>query len=109
MRCLSRPGGANVKRKQTYKRTILGAGFLLLVMTVLVATVALAQSPQQTYNLSWWTADGGGGSSRGSNYALAGTAGQPDPGPVLSGGDFNLEGGFWGGGLSTVSTSAQSL
>jgi hypothetical protein len=77
---------------------------LLLVITVLVATVVQAQSLQQTYDLSWWTIDGGGGSSNGGNYILDGTAGQPDPGPILSGGSYNLEGGFWGGGLSGMTT-----
>jgi hypothetical protein len=54
---------------------------LLLVGGALLAGAALAQGPQQAYDLSWWTVDGGGGSSSGGNYALAGTAGQPDPGP----------------------------
>jgi hypothetical protein len=74
-----------------------------LGVTLLVAVAVSAQSPQQTYDLSWWTVDGGGGGSSGGNYALDGTAGQPDPGPILSGGGYNLEGGFWGGGLSGAS------
>jgi hypothetical protein len=98
------------------KAAILGFGVLLLVIALLLVTVALAQETEQTtsawpfdfaqdelsasYDLSWWTLDGGGGSSSGVNYVLDGTAGQPDPGPVLSGGNYNLEGGFWGGGLS---------
>ena len=77
---------------------------LLLLGGFLLVGVALAQGPEQTYDLSWWTVDGGGGSSSGGNYVLDGTAGQPDPGPVLSGGGYNLEGGFWGGGLSGVTT-----
>jgi len=82
---------------------------LLIVVALLLAGgllwngVALGQNPQQTYDLSWWTADGGGGSSNGGNYVLDGTAGQPDPGPLLGGGNYLLEGGFWGGGLSGVS------
>jgi hypothetical protein len=92
----------NVKRKQADKRPLLGVGALLLAITLLLTTIALAQGPDQTYDLSWWTVDGGGGSSSGGNYALDGTAGQPDPGPVLSGGGYKLEGGFWGGGISGV-------
>ncbi len=76
---------------------------LLGLIVLLAVSAALAQGPEQTYDLSWWTVDGGGGSSGGGNYVLDGTAGQPDPGPVLSGGGYNLEGGFWGGGLSGVS------
>jgi hypothetical protein len=76
---------------------------LLLLGGALLAGVVLAQSPEQTYDLSWWTVDGGGGTSAAAgNYTLDGTAGQPDPGPVLSGEGYNLEGGFWGGGVSGV-------
>jgi hypothetical protein len=75
---------------------------LLGLLTVLLgASTALAQGPQQAYNLSWWTVDGGGGhSATGGSYALDGTAGQPDPGPALLAGNHRLEGGFWGGALS---------
>jgi hypothetical protein len=51
----------------------------------------------QEYDLSWWTVDGGGGQSSGGSYILRGTIAQPDAG--LSGGNYRLEGGFWGGGL----------
>ena len=46
--------------------------------------------------LMHWTVDGGGGSSSGSGYTIAGTAGQPDAG-VLTGSSYTLTGGFWGG------------
>jgi hypothetical protein len=48
------------------------------------------------YDLSWWTVDGGGGASSGDGYTLMGTAGQPDA-AVLTGGEYALLGGFWGG------------
>lgn len=48
----------------------------------------------QTYNLDWFTIDGGGGASTGGIYTLNGTIGQPDAGP-MSGGIYKLEGGFW--------------
>lgn len=48
--------------------------------------------------LGWFTVDSGGATwSSGGNYALAGTIGQPDAGPTLSGGPYNLAGGFWPG------------
>ncbi|MHC4501234.1 MAG: hypothetical protein ACYS21_19225, partial [Planctomycetota bacterium] len=50
------------------------------------------------YDISWSTIDGGGGTSTGGNYALVGTIGQPDAGD-MSGGDYQLHGGFWPGGL----------
>lgn len=93
----------------THRSTILVLFGLLLVGGLLLASGAIdrdtvgAQAPLQTYDLAWWTIDGGGGHSSGTGYTLEGTAGQPDPGPILSGGDYLLEGGFWGGGLSGVS------
>jgi hypothetical protein len=62
----------------------------LMVSSVSAATVA-------DYDVSWWTVDGGGTTnSSGGSYTLGGTAGQPDAG-VLTGGDYTLAGGFWGG------------
>lgn len=80
-------------------------GPVLLLLTVALLTAAsavLAQSPgepaalpQATYDLSWWTVDGGGQTaSAGARYTLGGTAGQPDA-AVLNGEDYTLIGGFW--------------
>jgi len=80
--------------------------FRLLALTILLLApgAALAQSgsgPSASlgtgYDLSWFTVDGGGGLSAGGDYALGGTAGQPDAG-TLAGGNYVLAGGFWGGG-----------
>lgn len=49
----------------------------------------------QNYDVSWWTIDGGGGTSTGGSYALSGTIGQPEAG-VMNGGSYTLAGGFWG-------------
>ena len=52
----------------------------------------------QSLNISWHTIDGGGGRSTGSNFELVGTIGQHDAGPGsagMTGGSFNLVGGFW--------------
>ena len=75
-----------------------------LVAMLLVIGVALA-AVTAGYDLSWWTADGGGGTSSGGNYSLSGTIGQPDAGPVLSGPGYQLSGGFWpgsGGGAEKI-------
>ena len=73
-----------------------GTLLLALIALLLLASVALAQSGGG-YDLSWSTIDGGGTTwSEGGGYALGGTVGQPDAG-VLSGGDYTLAGGFWGG------------
>lgn len=51
------------------------------------------------YAIGWFTIDGGGGASSGAavsgTFALAGTIGQSDAGPALSGGGFSVTGGFW--------------
>jgi hypothetical protein len=46
------------------------------------------------FALPWSTIDGGGGSSSGGSFSLAGTIGQPDAGNLL-GGPFTLLGGYW--------------
>ena len=66
------------------------AGLLL----ALGASAALAQSG---YDISWWTADGGGGSLSNGGYTLSATIGQPDAGTLSSGG-YTLNGGFWHAG-----------
>jgi len=67
---------------------------LAVALTLIVASAALAQSGNG-YDLTWWTVDGGGGQVQGGGYTLTGTAGQPEPGPVLAGGDYTLHSGFW--------------
>ena len=69
-----------------------------LLMSLFMVSVALAQSGGG-YDLTWWTADGGGGAASGGGYALNGTIGQPDAG-ALNGGGYTLAGGFWGGGAA---------
>jgi len=48
-----------------------------------------------SFDLSWYTLDGGGGTSSAGAYRLQGTIGQPDVG-VMTGGDYRITGGFWG-------------
>jgi hypothetical protein len=64
--------------------------FLCLPVTHFFHPSAQAQS----YEIDWYTIDGGGGESAGGNFALTATAGQPDTG-LMSGGDYAIEGGFW--------------
>lgn len=49
----------------------------------------------QNFAIDWFTIDGGGGTSRGGVYSVSGTIGQPDAGPMKSGGNFSVDGGFW--------------
>jgi hypothetical protein len=50
---------------------------------------------QAQYSIDWSTIDGGGGTSTGGVYSVGGTIGQPDAG-AMSGGNYTLQGGFWG-------------
>jgi hypothetical protein len=66
---------------------------ILLIMCILLFSLpAIAD-----YEISWHTTDGGGGRSSGGDFAIVGTIGQPDAGD-MSGGDFQLSGGFWSRG-----------
>jgi len=58
-----------------------------------MTTAAFAQS----YDLSWSTIDGGGGTSTGGAFSLTGTIGQPDAQtpPVMTSGTLELTGGYW--------------
>ena len=73
------------------RRTIVGIT-LSLVACLFLSSAAAANGCE----LSWWTADGGGGESSGGDYTLHGTAGQCDAG-TMTGGTYALSGGFWGG------------
>ena len=79
--------------------TAQGKAFLILASLLLLGGAALAQGGDG-YNLTWWTVDGGGQTfSTGGSYSLGGTIGQPDAG-LLTGGGYQLSGGFWSGGTA---------
>jgi hypothetical protein len=65
---------------------------------VLAAALAMVAPAQAQYDLNWRTIDGGGVTfATGGNYSLGSTIGQPDAG-TLTGGGWQLNGGFWQGG-----------
>jgi hypothetical protein len=66
--------------------------FAAVGLTALAAAPALAQP-----TISWYTIDGGGGTSAGGAFTISGTIGQPDAGGPMIGGDFSIDGGFWVG------------
>ena len=76
---------------------VLKAGLLAFLATLLL--VFLVQAAPNTFSIPWWTVDGGGGSSEGGEYTVSGTIGQPDTSPLMSDGDYEVVGGFWGGSL----------
>jgi hypothetical protein len=68
-----------------------------LVITFLGLALSTTLGQAQSYTINWFTLDGGGDSSSGGSYSLNGTIGQPDAGTPMSGGVFNVSGGFWPG------------
>ena len=63
------------------------------MLMLLISFVGLGAAAD--FEISRSTIDGGGAMfSGGADFELAGTLGQPDAG-ILSGGDFELSGGFW--------------
>jgi len=63
--------------------------FLTIILVLGISVCAFS------YQIDWFTIDGGGGySSSGNQYSINGTIGQPDAG-VLIGGSNSLSGGFW--------------
>jgi hypothetical protein len=68
----------------------------LLALLLGVTWALRASAPE--WAVSWWTVDGGGGTSSGGDYALTGTAGQAEVGAWMQGGAYELAGGFWGAG-----------
>jgi hypothetical protein len=71
-------------------------GVLILALCLATLAVISLVYAQGGFDLSWWTVDGGGGTSSGGDYALTGTAGQAEVGALMQGGAYELAGGFWG-------------
>ena len=66
---------------------------------VALLTLSAGATLAQDYAIDWWTIDGGVEMwTTGGAYELSGTIGQPDASEfVMTGGDFELTGGFWPG------------
>lgn len=69
----------------------------LLMLCALIAISAVPVQSGGQYEISWYTIDGGGGTSSGGSYVLTGTIGQADA-DWGRGGDYEVLGGFWPGG-----------
>jgi hypothetical protein len=85
---------------------------MLLLALVALATMGAHSFPLAggpTFDLSWHTVDGGGGTSYGGALELSGTIGQPDTGAVMTGEDFELTGGFWAAPESVGPTCPEDL
>jgi hypothetical protein len=89
--CGIRKCGALPRRR--YDRGETG-GWTLLTLCFLLSALCFPAGGQ-SYSIDWHTIDGGGGTSTGGVYSVSGTIGQPDAG-AMSGGNYTLQGGFWG-------------
>jgi hypothetical protein len=69
--------------------------WLALLFGLSTLNSQLSTAFAQSYSIAWHTIDGGGGTSTGGVYAVSGTIGQPDAGR-MSGGNYSVDGGFWG-------------
>ena len=74
------------------------ASVRVALLRLAAATLTLALAPAALagdFAIDSWTVDGGGEMfSTGGDFSLGGTIGQADAG-VMTGGDFELQGGFW--------------
>jgi hypothetical protein len=74
---------------------------LSAVLVSLFCQAAHAQSGG-SFEITSYTIDGGGiVNATGGVFTLSGTIGQPDAGPVQSGGTFELASGFWPTAIAT--------
>jgi len=82
-----------------FKSVLSRSAFPCVLTATAIATSSVAAGPGGgSFEITWYTIDGGGTSSTtGGSFDLAGTIGQPDAGPTMTGGDFSLTGGFWAG------------
>lgn len=68
----------------------------LALAGLLAISLAVAAQGDGGYDLSWWTVEGGGGTSKAHAFSLSGTLGQAEA-ATWRGGGYTLAGGFWGG------------
>ena len=65
-----------------------------VLLAALITAAAFCASQAQNYSLGWATL-APGGTSTSSVYSITGSIGQPDA-SLMSGGQFSVQGGFWG-------------
>jgi hypothetical protein len=80
-------------------------GILAIALIAVLVGISLAWAQDGELALTWFSIDAGGGiSSDDSRYALFGTIGQPDAGPLTSDG-YALSGGFHAGTGGAVASA----
>ena len=80
--------------KTTHTRILCGA--LVAFLLFFVGTTIAAAQTTGDYSISWWTVDGGGGTSQSAEkqYTLSGAIGQAEVGDATGIG-YAIKGGFW--------------
>lgn len=68
--------------------------FVLIALAQLLLSAGTAHAQ---LSMTWYTVDGGGGTSSGGTLSISGTGGQPDASNPLTGGTLSITGGFWPG------------
>ena len=64
-------------------------------------SMLVAGAGAQTLDVTRHVVAGGGGHSSGGSFSMSGTVGQPDASAAISGGAFELRGGYWMGAAQT--------
>lgn len=83
--------------------------WILRIAAIAAASAGLALTASaQNYKIESSVIAGGGGTSTGGVYSVSGTIGQHDAGR-LSGGNFTIEGGFWGMVIAIQTPGAPTL
>ena len=94
---VGRPGGRS--RRGTRDGAVLDMRSILAFL-VIQACLGSGVVPADDSTIPWWTVNGGGGMrSTAGEFEVSGTIGQPDgrsASEPMTGGDFELIGGFWG-------------
>ena len=81
------------RRVSRYLLSIMAVPKVIIALMLAMSFAADAGDPQ-TLEIPWYSIDGGGGTSEGGQFSVAGTIGQHDAG-AMTGGGFSLAGGFW--------------
>ncbi|HEV2438201.1 MAG TPA: hypothetical protein VG077_19590 [Verrucomicrobiae bacterium] len=68
----------------------------LKLLPVIAALLIPVAASAQSYSINWYKISGGGGmNATGGVYSVSGTIGQHDAGGPMTGGGYQLTGGFW--------------
>lgn len=91
-------------KRYAYSRKLVGVGIVMSGLCLGLSAFGQSRDTDPPtaaggppfYDLTWHTIDGGGVMfSTGGDLELSGTIGQHDAGGQMTGGDFELTGGFW--------------